>query len=84
MGSGISRALIDMPPNSAEWANEKIRAALELLIKYGHFDGAHHKTWVIDQTVEILAGSQYDRIIAEACDGDDGPRTYSWDRGIAP
>jgi hypothetical protein len=75
---------VSAEPNSAEWANEKIRMAIELAIQYGQIDGAHHKTWVIDQMVQILAASDYDRIIAEACRGDDGPNTYSWDRGIAP
>ncbi len=76
--------MIELKPNSAEWANEKIRQALVMLIEYGQTDGAHHKAWVIDQVVGILAGSEYDHIIAEACDGEDGPHTYSWDRGIPP
>ncbi len=40
--------------------------------------------WVIDQIVRVLAGKNYDKIIAEAKFGEDGPETYEWDTGIAP
>lgn len=63
---------------------EKIKAAIELAVQYGGIDGAHHKTWVIDQMVRILAGDDYEKTVAEACDGEDGPETYEWDCGIAP
>jgi len=63
---------------------EKIQSALDLAIRYGGIDGAHHKTWVIDQVIRILAGDKYDEIVREACDGEDGPNTYEWDEGIAP
>lgn len=55
-------------------------AALEKLLYYGGFDGAHHKMWAIDQTVRILAGNNYDKLIAKYCDGGE----YEWDIGIAP
>lgn len=61
-----------------------IGEAIDLAIQYGQIDGAHHKTWVIDQMVRILAGSEYDEIIKHACSGEDGPNTYEWDTGIAP
>ena len=66
--------------------SEKIQAAIELAVMYGGIDGAHHKDWVIDQMVRTLAGTdgEYKRIVAEACDGEDGPETYFWDKGIAP
>ena len=63
---------------------EKIKKALEMGIEYGGFDGSHHKAWVIDQMVRILAGNDYEQIIKDACDGEDGPNTYEWDTGIAP
>lgn len=58
--------------------------AIERAIRYGGIDGGHHKAWVIDQMVRALAGDDYDRIIAEAKAGEDGPETYSWDCGVAP
>lgn len=65
-------------------ANERINRAIEIAVKYGGHDGSHHKNWVIDQMVRALAGNAYDKIVADACDGVDGPNTYDWDTGIAP
>jgi len=62
----------------------RISAAIELAVRYGGIDGSHHKTWVIDQMVRVLAGENYERIVREACDGENGPDTYDWDVGIAP
>lgn len=62
----------------------KIEAALELAMRYGGIDGAHHKTWVIDQMVRALTGDGYAEWVAQVKDGEDGPGTYEWDEGIAP
>jgi hypothetical protein len=62
----------------------KIALAIDLAIRYGHIDGDHHKMWVIDQIVRILAGKRYAKIIRESCDGEDGKNTWEWDTGIAP
>lgn len=59
-------------------------AAIELAVRYGQIDGAHHKLWVIDQIVRLLAGDEYDTIITQAKAGEHGPNTYRWDVGIAP
>lgn len=58
--------------------------AVELAIRYGQIDGAHHKAWVIDQMVRILSGDTYEELIRLANDGEDGPNTYEWDEGIPP
>jgi len=63
---------------------ERIEKAIELAVQYGGFDGVHHKAWVIDQMVRILAGDDYDQLVTDAKDGEDGPETYDWDEGIAP
>jgi hypothetical protein len=63
---------------------EKITAALNIAIRYGQTDGAHHKAWVIDRIVRALAGDNYTRIITGATSGEDGPYTYEWDEGIPP
>lgn len=68
----------------AETDAERTELALDLLAGDGQTDGDHHKAWVIDQTVRILAGDGYDAWITQYRDGEDGPETYSWDRGIAP
>ena len=62
----------------------RIREAISLLLAYGGYDGSHHKTWVIDQTLRILAGDAYEELVADFKDGEDGPDTYEWDTGIAP
>ena len=58
--------------------------ALGLAFRYGGIDGAHHKDWVIDQMVRLLAGSGYDEFVKHATGGEDGPETYEWSEGIAP
>jgi hypothetical protein len=64
---------------------EKIEKAIDLAVEYGGIDGAHHKMWVIDQIIQILAGEErYNQIVADSCSGEDGPNTYEWDEGIAP
>jgi hypothetical protein len=63
---------------------ERIERAVELAVQYGGIDGAHHKAWVIDQMVRVLAGDRYEALVAEAKAGDEGPDTYDWDEGIPP
>jgi hypothetical protein len=64
--------------------HRRIVRAIGLAVKYGQIDGDHHKAWVIDQMVRELAGDAYADIVKEACDGPDGPNTYTWSTGIAP
>lgn len=64
--------------------NKRIEKAVELAINFGGIDGAHHKTWVIDQMLRILTGENYEQTIKEACSGEDGENTYDWETGIAP
>ena len=63
---------------------DQIARAIKLAVKYGGIDEAHHKAWVIDQMVRVLAGDQYKEVVRQAKAGDDGPETYAWDTGIAP
>jgi hypothetical protein len=63
---------------------EAIDKALELARKYGGIDGDHHKAWVIDQMVRALTGPGYEKFVAGAKAGEDGPDTYEWNEGIAP
>lgn len=62
----------------------RVAAALELAVKHGGHSGSHHKDWVIDQMVRVLAGDRYAALVAEACSGEDGPATFTWSEGIAP
>lgn len=45
---------------------QKIDKAIEIAVQHGGHDGAHHKDWVIDQMVRVLAGDDYDTIVADA------------------
>lgn len=63
---------------------KRIKKAIKIATMYGQIDGDHHKAWVIDQMLRVLAGEEYEKIIAEYCDGEDGTQTYRWYIGIAP
>lgn len=67
-----------------ETDGERIELAVKLALEDGQVDGDHHKMWVIDQMLRLLAGDRYEELIAGYCDGKDGPDTYTWDEGIAP
>lgn len=62
----------------------KIDKAIELIKEDGCVCGSHHKAWVIDQLLRILAEDQYESIVAEYTNGDRGPDTYVWDVGCPP
>ncbi len=63
---------------------ERVRAALAVADRYGGFDGAHHKQWVIDQMIRALTGDDYEEWVSTHNFGEDGPHTYSWDEGTPP
>jgi len=62
----------------------RISAAIDIAVEHGGHDGAHHKDWVIDQMVRVLAGDMYEQVVASAKNGEDGPETHEWSVGIAP
>lgn len=59
---------------------EVIDEAINIAYEYAQIDGAHHKTWVIDQMIRELLGTEYDNFIKDY--EEDGK--YEWDAGIAP
>lgn len=65
-----------------EPATERINKALEIAWEYSQIDGAHHKSWSIDQMVRALFETEedYKRWVSEY--ENDGE--YYWDTGIAP
>lgn len=65
-------------------SNYRIMKAIEIAERYGGVDGSHHKAWVIDQMVRVLAGDNYDAIVSASRHGEGGPETYGWDTGTAP
>jgi len=58
--------------------------AIGIAVRFGGFELAHHKSWVIDQMVRSLSGNDYEKVVKEARSGEDGDNSYSWDEGIAP
>lgn len=65
---------------------QTIAGALNIAYSDGQIDGDHHKTWVIDQMVRVLLGSDeaYQRWVQNFEYGEDGEKTYEWEEGIAP
>ena len=64
----------------------RISTALQLAFDYGQIDGDHHKTWLIDQIVIALTGSNHEYVdfLEKHNTGKDGPNTYEWNQGVAP
>lgn len=65
-------------------AQNKIEKAIELIGDYGDIDGNDHKQWLLDQVLRVLLGISYKEWIILWEHGEDGPKTYIWDTGIAP
>ena len=63
--------------------NARRQEALDLIAEHGGIDGSHHKQWLLDQLVRKLSNN-YGEWVKEWEKGEDGPRTYHWDEGIAP
>lgn len=63
--------------------DSRVNDALDLIARYGGCDGGHHKQWVLDQIVRVLA-RDYRAWVAEYEAGEDGPGTYEWDTGCPP
>lgn len=58
-------------------AEDRASLALSFIYRYGGFEGGHHKAWLVDQVLRILAGEHYDALTIDE-EYDD------WDTGIAP
>ena len=65
--------------------DERAGRIVELIMWYGWIDGAHHKPWLLDQTLRTLLGDSYS-LWRNAYDNTDkiGERYDKWDEGIAP
>jgi hypothetical protein len=59
---------------------ERIEMAIATGFGYGAIDGDHHKMWVIDQMIRVLAGERYEQFVEEYREGGE----YAWDEGVAP
>lgn len=68
--------------------SEKIKKAIEIGFNYGSVDGSHHKMWVIDQMLRILAEEKYEDLVKDFSNPfgieEEDLLFYEWDCGIAP
>ncbi len=63
----------------------RINNALQIISQYGGIDGGHHKQWVLDQVVRILADDYEEWVkIPKGWDEKENDYMYDWDEGIAP
>lgn len=70
--------------DSENESKTRIDEALEIAYSFAQIDGEHHKTWVIDQIVRKLTGSDYEQWITMYEAEENGEKEYEWDTGIAP
>lgn len=64
-------------------AEERIDMAMNVIERYGSFEGDHHKQWVLDQVVRALLGQKgYEEWVSGM--NDNGGDYDPWDAGIAP
>jgi len=62
----------------------KVVDALKVIQEYGGTDGAHHKQWVLDQVVRILAGDSYEEWVRHYEYRGEAGKIYEWEIGTAP
>ncbi len=65
-------------------AEKKVRDVQDLITEWAGIDGSHHKQWLIDEIIRVITGDGYDQWVSAYNNGEDGPNTYEWDKGIAP
>lgn len=58
---------------------ESLMKIAQLIVDYGMDDGAHHKQWLLDQILRVIA--RHDEIYKEFIEQEFGD---DWDTGIAP
>jgi hypothetical protein len=75
----MENALFDAILEMQKHGNTNERACA-VALEWGGIDGAHHKMWVIDQMLRILAGGKYESLIALY----ERSGEYEWDTGISP
>ena len=67
-------------PNVTAPIDVRVEAAIDVIVKYGEIDGAHHKQWVLAQALRHLLGERDYKAFTETCEKHGAP----YDEGIAP
>lgn len=65
-------------------AETHLHQALQLIMHYGAVSGDRQRAWLLDQVTRVLAGDNYEMVVAEAESGERGAKTYVWDEGVSP
>jgi hypothetical protein len=61
---------------------EQIEKSIDLILKYGMIDGAHHKQWILDQILRILIEEPWYEVRMSKYNSNED--YDEWDIGIAP
>lgn len=67
-----------LPPTSKYHNYSPTDWAMEFISSYGQIDGAHHKTWVLDQVARILMGTP---VISSVAQWDNGKSEVRYETG---
>lgn len=76
----VDRIRRDARNAALEEAERRIKAILDVLLKHGQVEGAHHKAWVIDQVLRRLADGAYADVVAMY----ERSHETEWQTGVAP
>jgi len=65
---------------------KRVTLAVRQILRWGMFEGEHHKQWTLDSALRLLLGNGYDDAIRDfnSYTDDDGEKYPPWDEGIAP
>jgi hypothetical protein len=63
---------------------KRIDQSVDLIAQYGGIDGAHHKTWLVDQILRSLLEDEYTKFVRQMCQGENDEDYYEWNTGTAP
>lgn len=79
---GIGFESLSLRMDDAEYLEDKILNALDILWHKAGYDGAHHKDWVIDQVARTLLDEDYDDWVAAYEKPDENEEMYrEWNTG---
>lgn len=82
--TGRNQSWYIVPAREPETDADRIELAVHGALEYGQANSAHHKMWVIDQMLRILAGDRYEQLITKWREDERWPGTDEWDTGTAP
>jgi hypothetical protein len=64
--------------------DKRIDDAVDVILRWGSFDDAHHKQWALDQALRALLGDGYAARVARENDERVSAGYDPWEEGVAP